>query len=623
MVEGNTSRPVPVPADALRVNEAFLDDIAHGAVPSGTLTADTDTIINPPGAPGTTYDDEMLGSHFVAGDGRLNENIALTMIHQVFHSEHNRLVDDIRATLTADTSSRGAAALAEWKSAAGAGGWNGERLFQAARFVAEMEYQHMAFEEFARKVQPLIEPFSTYHDNVNPAITAEFAHAVYRFGHSMLTDTVSRTNADGPANDVPLLDAFLSPQAYYDGGTAGKLSSKEAAGAIAMGMSDQVGNELDEFVTDTLRNNLLGLPLDLGAINMARARETGIPSLNHLRREIHNQTNDGQLKPYTSWIDFGLNLKHPDSLTNFVAAYGQHPTITGAATLADKRAAATMLVNPPIDAAEGDIPADALDFMGGQGAWSNKETGLNRIDLWVGGLAERTNLFGGLLGSTFNYVFEQQMLDLQNGDRFYYLVRTPGMNLLSQLEGNSFAEMIMRNTNAHSLKADVFGTSDCKFELGRLQLSGTTVLDDPLSECNEEALLIRMPDGTIRYRTNNSVDPPGINGQSVYNGTAAADRIWGGVDNDTFLGNRGNDVIEGNDGGDTALGGEGNDIITDSAGDDVLKGGPGNDALDAGPGLDLVLGGDGQDFINGGANTNETFGGEGNDFLIAGGGNDL
>ena len=30
-----------------------------------------------------------------------------------------------------------------------------------------------------------------------------------------------------------------------------------------MGMSDQVGNELDEFVTDTLRNNLLGLPLDL------------------------------------------------------------------------------------------------------------------------------------------------------------------------------------------------------------------------------------------------------------------------------------------------------------------------------------------------------------------------
>ena len=47
-----------------------------------------------------------------------------------------------------------------------------------------------------------------------------------------------------------------------------------------MGSSDQVGNELDEFVTETLRNNLLGLPLDLAAINMTRARETGIPRLN-------------------------------------------------------------------------------------------------------------------------------------------------------------------------------------------------------------------------------------------------------------------------------------------------------------------------------------------------------
>ena len=38
-------------------------------------------------------------------------------------------------------------------------------------------------------------------------------------------------------------------------------------------------------------------------------------------------TNDGQLTPYTSWVDFGENIKHPESLVNFVAAYGQHPTI--------------------------------------------------------------------------------------------------------------------------------------------------------------------------------------------------------------------------------------------------------------------------------------------------------
>ena len=51
-----------------------------------------------------------------------------------------------------------------------------------------------------------------------------------------------------------------------------------------MGSSDQVGNELDEFVTETLRNNLLGLPLDLPTINMTRARSEGIPPLNEVRR---------------------------------------------------------------------------------------------------------------------------------------------------------------------------------------------------------------------------------------------------------------------------------------------------------------------------------------------------
>ena len=68
----------------------------------------------------------------------------------------------------------------------------------------------------------------------------------------------------------------------------------------------------------------------------------------------------------------------------------------------------------------------------------HRSTGLDDVDLWVGGLAEMTNLFGGLLGTTFNYVFENQLTNLQNGDRFYYLARTPGMNLRTQLEGNSF-----------------------------------------------------------------------------------------------------------------------------------------------------------------------------------------
>ena len=90
------------------------------------------------------------------------------------------------------------------------------------------------------------------------------------------------------------------------------------------GTTRQLGNEIDEFVTEALRNNLLGLPLDLATINLARGRETGVPTLNAARVEFFGMTGDSQLKPYASWADFAANLKHPESLINFIAAYGTH-----------------------------------------------------------------------------------------------------------------------------------------------------------------------------------------------------------------------------------------------------------------------------------------------------------
>src|SRR6185436_15225480 len=84
--------PISV-ANAMRTGHAFLNDIAHNAVPEGTKIPDPDTVVGGslPVDP-STYDDELLGKHFVTGDGRGNENIALTMVHNLFHAEHNRLV---------------------------------------------------------------------------------------------------------------------------------------------------------------------------------------------------------------------------------------------------------------------------------------------------------------------------------------------------------------------------------------------------------------------------------------------------------------------------------------------------------------------------------------------------
>jgi Ca2+-binding RTX toxin-like protein len=652
LVEADTTQDggkgMPVPNDVLHFDTPFLTDIAHNAdpspqdtngdgqpdvtpVPDADAAPSADFADQPPG----TYDDEMLASHFACGDGRCNENIALSAVHQVFHSEHDRLVADIESVLTGDTS--GATHLADWQLAGGAGAgpdsWNGERIFQAARFINEMEYQHLVFGEFARKVAPGIPAFDGYSPDVDPAIHAEFAHAVYRFGHSMLDEDVARKTAVNGAvadDSIPLLTAFLNPPQYFQS-TTGTLTPQQAAGSVIMGSSDQAGNEIDEFVTETLRNNLLGLPMDLAAINMTRAREAGIPPLNLVRKQISDLTNDSAMAPYESWADFGQHLKHPESLVNFVAAYGKHPTILDATTVAAKREAARVIVDPQ----PGDIPpADAAEFMFSTGVWDPSGnaiiTGLDDVDLWVGGLAEATNVNGGLLGSTFNYVFENQLTDLQDGDRLYYLNRTPGTNLGTQLEGNSFAEMIQRNTEGtRALKADAFATADCRFELGQLDgtpqgfaLHGENVADDPTTGCREDLLLKRGPDGTIAYRATNPVDPSGVNGQAVYDGTPGPDRVTGGNDTDTFWGGPGADVVEGSSGDDVVLAGEGDDIVTDQDGIDLVEGGPGADALDGGPGLDNVLGGDGNDVINGGAGGNLNFGGPGVDFVNSGSGTD-
>ena len=611
-----------IPANALRTGHAFLDDIAHHAVPAGRtgpLTPDgadfpgTNDDLDP-----TTYDDEMLAAHFVGGDGRVNENIGLTTVHHIFHSEHNRLMADIDNIIN---TSETAANIADWHNSTGNAWEYGQRLFQAARFVTEMEYQHLVFEEFARKVQPMVNLFGEggtgYHTEINPSVRAEFAHAVYRFGHSMLTETVARTNADNSNNDVDLVDAFLNPQAFFDGGSSGQLSADAAAGSVVRGMTRQVGNEIDEFVTEALRNNLLGLPLDLATINMARARDAGVPTLNLARRTFFEESGNSALKPYDSWADLNFSLKHPQSLVNFIAAYGTHPTITAATSSADKRAAAQALVDLAAAPAPEDPAAqqEAFDFLNSLGTWANgaddaSTTGVDDIDLWVGGLAEKPFVFGGMLGATFNYVFETQMEDLQDGDRFYYLSRTAGLNLLTQLEGNSFAELMMRNTDVEDLPADSFSRPDFVFDLAKLGTTGP-ILDDPATEVNENLVLTRLANGTIRF---------GGAEHATFNGTPGNNRIQSSEGDDTLRGNDGNDWLQGGDGNDNHIGGLGDDIMQDLAGDDVLKGGNGDDALSSGQGFggDLNQGGLGKDFIIGGNDITESFAGPGDDFVFAG-----
>ncbi|GAB3663126.1 peroxidase family protein [Ramlibacter alkalitolerans] len=638
LIEGDPAAPVEASL-ALGAGRAFLADIAHNAVPGlvdddrNPLTpevaklADEDDVAGngiPLNAFGqaTTYDNELLDRHYIVGDGRGNENIGLTSVHAVFHGEHNNRIDQIQAEILA---SGDIAFINQWLLAPIEGAtlpadtstlaWNGERLFQAARFSTEMVYQHLVFEEFARLVSPDVDPFLFSNTvEIDAAIVAEFAHVVYRFGHSMLRETVDRLDADGQtSSDIGLIDAFLNPLAFAASGA----TAEEAAGAILRGMTRQVGNEIDEFLTEALRNNLVGLPLDLGAVNIARGRDTGVPSLNVARRQFFEQTQDSTLKPYDSWYDFALAIKNPASIINFIAAYGTHESITDATTVEDKRAAASLLVMGGAGA-----PADRTDFLNATGEWAGGALGgLENVDLWIGGLAEKKMPFGGLLGTTFNFVFEVQMENLQEGDRFYYLSRAQGMNLLNQLEADSFAELVMRNTDlgnagATHLPGAAFLTAAYILELDRTRQN----VDDP--NHSDPILASFRPmverrdtdgDGIDDYLRYSGVD------HVVLGGTEGNDTLIGGEGDDTLWGDGGDDRLEGGFGVDHLFGGDGNDIITDSGTDsgaaDVIHGDGGDDVINGGNGLDLIFGGTGQDFIYGGVDGKTINGGEGNDFV--------
>ena len=727
VIEGNIDAPVDASL-ALRINHSLFLDVAHSANPGKFVPSeispekqpDSDSELNQrtdmlsgqytrgvraPGAPEggqATYDDELLGMHFICGDGRCNENIALTSIHHIWHSEHDRLADVAKRAIL---DSGDLPFINEWISPASPltqadlnayGGfafaigdasqenqrathdviealgfeWNGERLWQTAKFGVEMQYNRIVFDEFSPTISALKNGFVfTNQTTVDPRITAEFAHSVYRFGHSMLTEGVDRWDPENnpivdpsavdqskASDQLGLFEAFLNPTAFLNyNDTTGEstLTPEQAAGAVIRGVTRQVSSEIDEFVTGGLQNNLVGLPLDLSAINIARGRDTGLPSLNGARRMFFADTGDTALAPYASWLDYADNLRHPESFINFIAAYGTHPLVAGddqiagnnsagePSTLEDRRAAAcTLVTSISIDpnfceasgfsaVVVGDIPADAADFIRGHNDWATGEnglpiTGIEEVDFWIGGLAEERRPFQGYLGATHNYVFESQMEALQNSDRFYYLFRTASMPMLAGLESNSFSSLAMRNTDLGalgngSMAAGIFSAPHHYFEVTG---EADQILADPEAE---EAFF----DLVIRDASLSTSDIPVAEGalflqytggdHVVIGGSAGPDTMIGGIGDDSIWGRTGDDRIEGGDGADHIEGGAGNDIITDLSGPDVIEGGDGHDAINAGNGPeDFVFGDGGSDFLVNPYDFAELFGGPGDDFLYDG-----
>ena len=178
IVEG-VAGGLALPLDTIRTGHAFLDDIAHAAVPFHSqtgvaLAADDDNATGLSQA--GRYDDELLDAHKITGDGRGNENIGPDdRPPRVPFGDTTAWLNTRRKSRCLPAIETGGQAgldfLNEWLDPAfqvaalpanqaeiDSFVWDGERVFQAAKFGTEMQYQHLVFEEFARKVQPLDRP---------------------------------------------------------------------------------------------------------------------------------------------------------------------------------------------------------------------------------------------------------------------------------------------------------------------------------------------------------------------------------------------------------------------------------------------------------------------------------
>ena len=227
---------------------------------------------------------------FLAGDIRSNEQLGLTAMHTLWVREHNLIANTTRF-------------LFPWLT--------GDQIFEIARRTVITELQVITFREFLPVLlgPGSIAPYTGFDPGVNPGIATEFSTALFRLGHTMLSPTIQRLEADGtaiPEGPLALRDAFFVPQTLVDEG---------GIDPILKGLSSQVMQRIDNMVVDDLRNFLFGPPgaggFDLASLNIQRGRDHGLPDYNTVR--IHYG-----LAPVASFADISSD---PEVQNRLAAAY--------------------------------------------------------------------------------------------------------------------------------------------------------------------------------------------------------------------------------------------------------------------------------------------------------------
>ncbi|XP_068126278.1 myeloperoxidase-like [Hyperolius riggenbachi] len=205
---------------------------------------------------------------FLAGDGRVNEQLGLTTFHTLFLREHNRI-----ATKLHELNPH----------------WSGEILYQETRKIIGSILQKITYKDWlplllGGETVRVLPPYTSYNNTEDPRVSNVFTIA-FRMGHTMVQPVLYRMKDGYRLHDidpaVPLhLIFFATWRIVKQGGIDPFLRGM-------MGNQAKL-NRQNQIMVDELRDRLFDMVkrvgLDLAALNIQRGREHGLPGYNAWRR---------------------------------------------------------------------------------------------------------------------------------------------------------------------------------------------------------------------------------------------------------------------------------------------------------------------------------------------------
>ena len=204
---------------------------------------------------------------FRAGDGRVNVQPNLVVMHAVWLRQHNRIADKL-----AQLNRR----------------WNDETLYQETRKIVIAQLQHITYNEFlpivlgnkvmrtfALRVQRTSHA-SDYDAKTDARIINAFAAAAYRMHTLIPSEVPFMDNKGSQVGQLDLSETFNNPSVIYE---------RDAFSKMINGLSDQSVRSYDRFFTNQISNHLFrsfGAPfgIDLVALNIQRGRDHGLADYN-------------------------------------------------------------------------------------------------------------------------------------------------------------------------------------------------------------------------------------------------------------------------------------------------------------------------------------------------------